>query len=399
VKTFTLTCIGLLFISSAYAQYHGGSGQGTRVLSMPSLSLSAATMFAGGANDGHSIISVNGVSMTTGSQYSGGGNDGTSTLTSLATSLSAASPYSGGAGDGLASLGSNTLALAVSSMYNGGSNDGFHLTNTLAVGLSGGSNYSGGPDDGLASVQHNLTNLGTSNMYAGGSNDGISGLLSAATNMGQITGMYAGGQNDGFTSLLAPATSIIPLPITWEAFNVTRKGVDALLYWQVGHEQFNLGYELERSYDAIDFRKLGYVEAVSSISTANQYRYVDPDPSQFCKASLCVAVFYRLRLLYKDGTHSFSPIRRLSIDAASMQASVFPNPASDVLIIQLNNTGGLSPDYSLVLYNSIGAVVYARNVASAPRHEIRVHDYPSGVYHLRLTIDGHTYPYQIAITH
>jgi hypothetical protein len=355
-------------------------------------------MYAGGTDDGIAARTAATLLLGTASPYSGGANDGQGSITQAALSLITSSSYSGGANDGASAIVVSMLPLASASMYAGGTNDGFNGLSVSALSLGAPGSYSGGSNDGASALLSPSVNLSASGMYAGGSNDGTVNIRVNGLAMYLDASMYAGGGDDGFSRITAPGLSIA-LPIMWEDFTLTRQGADAYLHWQVGNERDDIGFEIQRSYDGGSFSKIDFVPAMKGISSLHEYGYTDVDPASACPAGECGQVYYRLKQIALSGSYSFSPIRKLTLDPPSLEASVYPNPATDKIVVRINAAKGRTPIYSLGLYNSIGVVVFSRTMMSQPIMEIDVREYPSGTYYLRLSINELTYPYRITITH
>jgi len=399
VKTsLTILALQLIWVP-AMAQYQGGPGQGNKSLTATALPLSASTMYSGGSNDGNVQVLGTALNLGTNTPYSGGSGDGNSLQTVTSLSLASNSSYSGGADDGAATGLASALSLSMPNMYSGGLDDGSATAASTALSLSGSGSYSGGPDDGASSLLVSSMSLAVNSMYAGGSNDGSTSILSSSLPLISITGIYSGGPDDGFSSILDPAAPLVVLPVSWENFNVARITSDALLDWTVSHEYMDLGFDIERSFDGNEFHKIGFVEAIQIFSATHTYNYTDPDPAHQCTTGNCRQVFYRLKQLDQSGRYSYSPIKTLSLDAASLVASVYPNPASGKLIVKINNTGNVIPVYQISIYNNLGMSVLQIPLQNQLKYEVDIRELPSGMYYLKLAIDGHTYPYQITIEH
>lgn len=100
-------------------------------------------------------------------------------------------------------------------------------------------------------------------------------------------------------------------------------------------------------------------------------------------------VHYRMGALAGSGcdtiTTATSP--NLSEGEEQRQIQVFPNPASDVVSVELSNYNLYNPQQQFYLYNSQGELVkqIALPYLSA---QFKVNDLPSGVYHWRVAVKG-----------
>ena len=385
----------ILSCHPAFAQYNGGWGNGLSNSLASSVLLNTNSPFAGGTADGTAQILTILQSLTTNTVFSGGPADGTSATMATGNLLSAGSMYAGGSNDGIAKEEINSLPLTTSGMYAGGIDDGFDNTETTGIGLNSTGQYAGGVNDGSTVLQSNLVSLIAAGKYAGGSNDGLTVRISPAVSLNATT-VYAGGVNDGFSSVLLNAA--VPLPVRWEMFTVSRNGKDALLQWSVGNIQSTARFEIERSYDGISFEGIGSRKGFDGANTSMHYQYTDPEPAIHCAAG-CEKVYYRLREINFNENFTYSPIRWLPLDTKVIAASVYPNPASDKIIIQLHGITAIKEDCTISLFNSVGIAVISKRIAGSPFTEIDVRHLPTGVYYLSLNISGTVHPFQIIISH
>ena len=363
----------LIAYSSVFAQYGGGSGQGINIVIAPSLSLVGnGNGYQGGMNDGQNSLRANSISLiSAGGQYTGGSNDG----------------ISSGTGNGL-SLNSN-------SMYAGGANDGATGITILGlVLLPGQSAYSGGANDGAGIVLNTATNLSTATMFAGGINDGFHSLSNNSTNL-IASGMYAGGGDDGYSSI-DKIISLV-LPVKWVTFTASKKDKDVLLNWQTANELNVTEFIIERSFDGIQFSKIG-IETSAGGTGNNQYQYTDMNPAGVCTGFNCEVIYYRLKQISKDQAFDYSPVRQIRFSGKGISFNIFPNPASDKLTINCSS-GGQRIAYNISLYNSIGMLFFSKQNVTSPSYEIPVSKMVSGIYYLKLSTESGTTTTAIFINH
>lgn len=89
------------------------------------------------------------------------------------------------------------------------------------------------------------------------------------------------------------------LPITLQSFTAQAKDRDAVLNWQTKAEQNSDRFMVERSTDARNFTTIGTVTAKGQAAT---YQYTDKEINRFAQ------VYYRLKMVDKDGAYSYSNI-------------------------------------------------------------------------------------------
>ena len=89
------------------------------------------------------------------------------------------------------------------------------------------------------------------------------------------------------------------LPITLQSFTAQAKDRDAVLNWQTKTEQNSDRFMVERSTDARNFTTIGTVITKGQAAT---YQYTDKEINRFAQ------VYYRLKMVDKDGAYSYSNI-------------------------------------------------------------------------------------------
>lgn len=125
------------------------------------------------------------------------------------------------------------------------------------------------------------------------------------------------------------------LPVKLTQFRAQAANNIVKLNWVTAQEIDNKGFEILRSTDGRNFLKIGWVDGNGTVSTAQQYSFVDASPAPGKN-------FYRLRQLDINGNFSFSDIVAASTKQA-MQLSLSPNPVEKVLYVEYDekSTTGL----------------------------------------------------------
>jgi hypothetical protein len=123
----------------------------------------------------------------------------------------------------------------------------------------------------------------------------------------------------------AGVSSSAVLPVKLSAFNVALVAGQVKIDWTTDMEANASRYEIERSIDGINWNKIGTVKAKGNSSIVIKYAYSD-----MSKASGNVS--YRLKMIDLDETFAYSLIRTVKTEA-TVQMSVFPNPATNYIVI------------------------------------------------------------------
>jgi len=110
------------------------------------------------------------------------------------------------------------------------------------------------------------------------------------------------------------------LPVELVSFTHEIKDDQIILKWSTATELNNYGFEIQRSVDGSEFRKIAFVTGNGNSSSPKNYNYNDKDVSGFLS--------YRLKQLDNNGGFTYSPV--VKVDAVTINDfSVFqnyPNP-------------------------------------------------------------------------
>jgi len=163
----------------------------------------------------------------------------------------------------------------------------------------------------------------------------------------------------------------ITLPARLEFFAI-RQGSNANLSWKVTQEDNVARYELERSANGSSYTSINS----QSRSGSSLYQHTDVQPVMGIN-------YYRVRIIDNDGRYSFSEIRIL-LFGKSGQVLIFPNPAVDIINIQLPD-GWQHTKVKLEMYTQSGQLVISKQQQQSNQIEkLNVGNLPRGIYTLRL---------------
>lgn len=243
-------------------------------------------------------------------------------------------------------------------------------------------------------LQHNSSTNGAdyTTVFGGDPNAFITqyqgaGAWSSALPPGVITGSVGGSviHTQGF-SLSTTATNCndagswftkspdqaSPLPVVLLSFTGTAASCTANLSWTVASEQSFSHFELEYATDAINFRKVGEVEG------NNQSVY------SFKHAQASGEGFYKLKMVDRNGSSSYSSVVKVVTDCGQNQLEVYPNPAQNNL-----NVKGIAEGSKVYVINAIGQVVIMQQVVMGATSLVLDVSYLSnGVYNVVVEHEG-----------
>jgi hypothetical protein len=126
------------------------------------------------------------------------------------------------------------------------------------------------------------------------------------------------------------------LPVELLAFNGELVKNEVSLTWKTASEENNMGFEIQRSFDAANFERIGFVYSKENGNSRAELAYDYKDgqlihPTQY----------YRLRQLDFDGSETFSNVVAIStgLDEVSSAVAIklYPNPVAEVLYIELGD--------------------------------------------------------------
>ncbi|GLR19876.1 T9SS type A sorting domain-containing protein [Portibacter lacus] len=163
-----------------------------------------------------------------------------------------------------------------------------------------------------------------------------------STTVGNWVGL--GGEPCPVQSITIGGASVLPVELAF--FDGENRNDKSHLTWQTVNERNNLGFEVERSSDAVSWTNLGFIEGSGNSSTQLDYQFVDQEP-------MAGINYYRLRQIDVDGNFKFSEIIDIRTNIDNKTILLFPNPARDKLSI---HTGTLE-DAKVSIFNQIGVLV------------------------------------------
>lgn len=176
-------------------------------------------------------------------------------------------------------------------------------------------------------------------------------------------------------------TAAAPLPVTFISINAEKNTAGICVNWKVAGQVNIKNYEVEKSFDGIQFYSAGTVAAISNSNTALHYRFIDNNISTTIS-------FYRIKSVDNDGRIKYSSILKVNGVSAGKGFAVLSNPVlNNILNIQFKNQpGGV---YNIVLVNAEGKRTLSCNVRHAEGTSNESISLPgngsSGIYWLQIT--------------
>jgi hypothetical protein len=127
--------------------------------------------------------------------------------------------------------------------------------------------------------------------------------------------------NAGYSFVTAPN---VVLPVKFVGFNVIKKNNDGLLTWQIENESSTTDrYEVERSLNGVDFKRVYSVAAKNNGKSSNSYDLTDLNLPALRSAGI---FYYRIKQVDKDGKFLYTGVKNLRFTTKSMVVAIYPNP-------------------------------------------------------------------------
>jgi hypothetical protein len=167
------------------------------------------------------------------------------------------------------------------------------------------------------------------------------------------------------------------LPVTLISFTASLTSGEVQLYWSTAAEINNDYFTVQRSKDQAIWENIQQVAGSGTSNTTSSYSAVDQHP-------YAVTSFYRLMQTDLDGNNSYSLVRTIINGNSSSIITVYPNPASDHIMITFPGTSV----YAISLLTSNGQKMNITYLSNGNSLELNVSSMSKGVYFIIIDHDG-----------
>lgn len=189
----------------------------------------------------------------------------------------------------------------------------------------------------------------------------------------------------GYTGTFSPfaiGNSLTPLPVTFVSFKAKAQVADqsVLLNWETSSETNNAGYNVERSFDGINWVKIGEVQGKGNSLAVSNYAFIDRNPGP--------VNYYRLKQVDFNSEFKYSDIRKVDFNAPlTDDIKVYPNPSKGTFEISVNEES----DYVVMDMN--GKVVKEGQTNGT----VSMTDLDSGLYMIRIASGENVYNVKMVV--
>jgi len=172
------------------------------------------------------------------------------------------------------------------------------------------------------------------------------------------------------------------LPVDILSFTVANTNNIATLNWLVANEVNVEKYEIERSLDGLNWKKVGFVNALK----INSYSYQDKLSNLTSEA-----LFYRIKSVDFGGAYKYSSIKKILIynSLLDKQINIYPNPVKNQLTISFLGNNVLK-NKVLQIFSANGVKLLEKN-SHLLNEKIDVSFLKQGVYLLFIQTDNTIY--------
>lgn len=164
-------------------------------------------------------------------------------------------------------------------------------------------------------------------------------------------------------------SAITPLPVEFISIDASKAAKGVQLTWKVGTELNVSHYEVERSTDGVNYKKIGSVYAAQ----LNNYSFTDQQPVNGI-------AYYRVRNVDIDGDFKYSTVVKFQNGISATLFKAFPTTTHAQVTLQHPSVG----DKAIITVSSLeGRALQAITVQGSASTLVNLSAYPAGMYLLQ----------------
>ena len=163
------------------------------------------------------------------------------------------------------------------------------------------------------------------------------------------------------------------LPIRLHQFEASSKDSDVLLFWSTISEVNNDYFEVERSDDGIDFKRLAKVKGAGQSQEFKKYRYTDSNAGNSRR-------YYRLKQVDMDGNFTYSDIVNIGVNDENES----PKPHLYNTSLDLSEFDVTAP-MTISIFDGMGRSLYTLNTLDVKMVSLPLNDLAPSIYLIRVS--------------
>jgi hypothetical protein len=234
---------------------------------------------------------------------------------------------------------------------NGGCPDDISRNNTEYLSTNGGGTSTSPYSSGItANTEFTLSDLTIGQTY----------YLYVDGNGGSSSSFYIEMANGAQT-----CRTLLPVELTY--FNASYNFPFAHLTWRTESELNNDRFEIEKSFDGVNWKYLTSINGNGTKNTASDYNYVDEEIIE-------TITYYRLKQIDYNGDFSYSSIENV-VPLNSESSMFYPNPSSDKIYINS------MVEFGYHMMDQLGRIVQ-KGINPAGVNYISIKELDAGIYFL-----------------
>ncbi len=175
------------------------------------------------------------------------------------------------------------------------------------------------------------------------------------------------------------------LPISLLDFNLKKLNNRSIqIDWTSSTEINSDFFAVQRSTNGRQWEQLETISAAGNSEVKIDYQYIDKNiPVTRTNSS---NYYYRLKLVDLDGSYEYSPTRKLILDSfKNAQISIYPNPVSNLLNLNINEPLLDSQNVMIEIYNLFGQKLFTQKQRINQEISLDLSFLPPAIYSLTIT--------------
>ena len=218
--------------------------------------------------------------------------------------------------------------------------------------------------------------------------DGAGTVLVVTPTLGTLGTAYTmsytfGNGFSGFGAGIPGASGTLPIELL--SFSGRLQNENAKLDWSTAFEQNSKGFDIEKSLDGINFRKIGFVAAAGNSNSIRNYTFTDPQRAVEFN-------YYRLKLVDIDNTSDYSDVVLVKNAFGKQDVYLAGNPITNNINIQFAKVP--NGKVSVKIYDMKGRKIYEAGHNNFNQTSLKI-DIGSrlaqGVYSIKVETAGKIY--------
>jgi len=184
--------------------------------------------------------------------------------------------------------------------------------------------------------------------------------------------------NNSGNNYVATFTTDGNVPVQLSSFTAAIQNKSVVLNWATATEINNYGFEVERSFDKVNWNKIGFKNGYGNSNSVKDYSYIDND---ITKNGM---YYYRLKQIDNNGNYEYSNVIEVNVNIPVKFEVLqnYPNPFNPITNISF--TLPEATNVTLYIFNAIGQQIKAVNAGyrESGKHTIEFDgsDLNSGIY-------------------